>query len=411
MLDGLQFLLSGTLYDSAGDERLFYEEFDTPQNNNGIARKLDNDSFGSFFGSVSYRDFTLQGAFIDREKENPTAQFVGANGFNQPGLETVDERSYANLKYAHDFTDVVDITAQIYYDRNDFTIGYPLEIPGVITNLSKEKATGEWWGAELQLNKRLWDRHIVTLGAEYRDDFRQDRRLATQGSEFEVHRDQQSHGVYAQGDFGVLTNLHVNAGVRYDQYGDFDATINPRVAAIYNPLEKSTFKAIYGTGFRAPNFLELALSQPDELEPEEITTYELVYEQEIGQHWRSSVSAFYNDMDDLIVFENGFTNFDATTKGIELALAGDWTNGISGRASYTLQETENRSTDSDFPDSPMHLVKLNVCAPLIREKLFAGLEFQYTSSRETVFTTAGGQRMAGKDVSGFGIVNFTLFRL
>ncbi|HEY9510481.1 MAG TPA: TonB-dependent receptor, partial [Verrucomicrobiae bacterium] len=45
----------------------------------------------------------------------------------------------------------------------------------------------------------------------------------------------------------------------------------------------------------------------------------------------------------------------------------------------------------------------------IREKLFAGLEFQYTSSRRSVFTAADASTVSGSDAPGYGIVNFTLF--
>ena len=47
--------------------------------------------------------------------------------------------------------------------------------------------------------------------------------------------------------------------------------------------------------------------------------------------------------------------------------------------------------------------------PLLRDKIFAGLEYQYTSSRRTVYTTSSGISLAGLDTSGFGILNFTLF--
>src|SRR5204862_6755522 len=112
----------------------------------------------------------------------------------------------------------------------------------------------------------------------------------------------QSHGVYLQGDFAVLTNLHLNAGARYDQYGDFDPTFNPRVALIYDPIKGSTFKAIYGTAFRAPNFTELGDPRFQNIQPEGITGYELVYEQQIGKKLRSSLSGFFNVVDYLIVF-------------------------------------------------------------------------------------------------------------
>jgi iron complex outermembrane receptor protein len=392
---------------------LYYPEFDERissnpgATNNGVAQGRDDDMAASFFGSASYRDFTLQGGYSQREKGNPTA-LIGAD-FNDTRHRTTDERSYGALKYARSFTEIVDVTAQVYYDRYDFEIGYP-----VGTSLFKDVMVGEWWGAELQLNKRIWQRHILTLGAEYRDDFRQQLRGVDESTGLiynEVNRDRQSHGVYAQGDFAVLTNLHLNAGARYDQYGDFDPAFNPRLALIYNPFKSSTLKGLYGTAFRAPNFMELSDPRFQDIKPEEITAYELVYEQEIGRHLRSSVSAFYNQMDDLIVLRDGsFTNFNADTKGLELALEGFWTNGIRCRLSYSLQNTDDRSTSTVMADSPTHLFKANVSVPVFRDEIFAGLEFLYTSRRHTVFTSnTGGATLAGDDTPGFGLVNFTLY--
>jgi len=413
--NGVQVLLSGTLYDSEGAERLFYREFNTPAQNNGVAEDMDADSFGSFFGSLGYSDFTLEGAFNHRRKVNPTAQF-DLTTFNDPRLCTIDEQSYTALKYAHSFPEVVDVTAQIYYDRYTHDIGYPQSLL-VGTNLvfsafSTEKDSGEWWGAELQLSKTLWDRHVITLGGEYRDDFLQEQRISGQ---VPVIRNQQSHGVYFQGDFAVLTNLHFNCGVRYDQYGNFDPSFDPRLALIYNPLKGSTVKAIYGTAFRAPNFTELSDSRFQNIKPEEITSYELVYEQEIGRHLRSSLDGFYNQMNHLIVFDSGsFTNFDADTKGMELALEGFWASGIRGRASYSFQDTtRNSSVAWEMPDSPNHLVKFNLSVPLLKDKIFAGVEFRYASNRRTLHNTtdASGQPITvqGEDAAGYGLVNLTLF--
>jgi outer membrane receptor for ferrienterochelin and colicins len=404
--NGVRLLLSGTLYDSAGQDRLFYREFDTPSQNNGHADNLDGDSFGSFFGSLGYWDLTLQGAFISRDKENPTAQYFTT--FNDSRLRTADDRSYASLNYAHSFPDIVDVSAQVYYDRCDFSIDYP-----IAATVFHEDQVGEWWGTELQLSKRLWQRHTVTLGAEYRDDFRQNFRGTDQntGETYaNLHRSRYNYGIYGGGDFAVVTNLHFNGGARYDYYSGFDPEVSPRLALIYNPVETATLKAIYGEAFRVPNFSELIDPRFQDIDPEKITSYELVYEQQLGRHLRSSLAGFYNHMDDLIVFENGiYTNINVDAKGVELALDGFWANGFRGRVSYSFQQTDNRSGDQDLPDSPEHLVKVNVTVPLYKEKIFAGLEFLYTSSRGTVYTTTTGETLPGAEAAGYGIVNVTLF--
>jgi len=404
--NGLQFLVSGTIYNSDGPDNLFYPEFNTPSQNNGVARKLDDDGFGSFFGSASYKDFTLEGAFVHREKGNPTAQYDTT--FDDPRLRTIDERGYGTLKYEHKFPDEVDVSANVYYDRSDFQIGYP-EVPQFFL----EQQSGQWTGGEVQVNKKIWDRHVITVGAEYRNDFELDRRVfdPAAGQTFtDVHDHRQNYGVFAQGDFVVATHLHVSAGVRYDQYGNFNPSLSPRAALIYNPFRQSTFKFIYGTAFRDPNFVELSDPRFQDIKPEKITSYQLVYEQGIRQNLQSSISGFYNRMDDLIDFENGsYTNFNVDTLGTELALEGKWGNDIRTRLSYTLQHTQNRDTGGGLPDSPMHMIKFNISAPLLKDKIFAGLEVQYTSKRHTAFTDLSGDTLNGPDAAGYAVVNFTIF--
>jgi iron complex outermembrane receptor protein len=404
--NGVELLLSGTYYDSAGEDQLYFPNFDqrisiNPQAaNNGVAQNMDADKSGSFFGSLGYRDFTLEGAFNHREKVNPTAYF--ATAFNDSRLRTTDDQGYAALKYAHSFPDDFDLTARLYYDTYYHEIGYPYPPP----TFYLEQDYGEWWGTEVQLNKRLWDRHQFSVGAEYRDDFKQETAVTGQMPQ---SGNRNSEGVYFQGDIALLDKLHFDGGVRYDQYGTFTPALDPRLALIYNPFESSTFKAIYGRAFRAPSFYEITTSSQN-LKPEKITSYELVYEQGIGQHLRSSLSGYYNEMKDLLVFNSGtFENFNAETKGMELAFEGFWTNGIRCRASYSLQKTTDHTVNWQMPDSPANLIKLNVSVPVIPDKLFAGLEFQYTSSRDSLATLPGPVTVQGEQAGGFGILNFTLF--
>lgn len=404
--NGAHLLLSGTIYDSAGPQRLFFHEFDTPVQNNGVAQGLDTDAYKSAFGSFGFGDFTLQGAFIEREKGNPTAQYFTM--FNDSRLRTIDDRGYANLRYAHSFSEVADVSAHLFFDSSDFKIRYP--IGGTVF---KETDRGESWGADVQLTHRLWDKHALTAGAEYRDDFKQDRLLVSEdtGQVFTaVRQNRQVVGVFGQADIALWTNFHVNAGVRYDRSGDFASAVSPRAALLYSPLESSTFKFIYGTAFRAPNFLELSDPRFQNIQSEDITSYQLVYEQQLGPHLRSTLSGFINDMNNLIVLESGsYTNYDVEGKGIEVALQSFWASGIRGRASYTLQRTQNTSLDQSLPDSPQHLFKFNLSVPLYKEKVFASAEFQYTSTRHTLFTDPTGATVTGADTPGFGVFNLTLF--
>lgn len=399
--NGLELMLSGTIFESEGAESLFFKDFNTPANNYGVAVEGDADSYKSFFGRVAWRDVSVEGAFITREKVIPGAKFLA--DFNDPRLRSIDDRGYANVKYAHDFEQFAEVTAQVYYDRQNLDIGEPYA-----GTLYRDAQSAQWWGAELQLTRRFWDRLTLMLGGGYQDDFEQKQKYydVAGGTVFrDVSRDRQNHGVYLQGDWSVCTNLVLSVGGRYDQYGDFDPSYNPRLALIYNPVDATVLKALYGTAFRAPNFFELSDPRNQNLSPEKITTYELVYEQGIGNHLRSSVVGFYNEIDDLIAFRNGsFVNFNAEARGVEVALEGSWVRGLRGRVSYTYQETRDRETNETLPDSPHHLAKINLSVPVWKEKVFFGVEGQLVSKRTTL-----GAMLPAETAGAYGVVNLTLF--
>lgn len=408
--NGLELILSGSMQGNDGAEQLYFPDFDSPISNQGLARNLDGESSWSAFSSARYGCLSLEAAFNHREKDNPTAQYF--TSFNVPGLTTKDDRGFVNLKLSKEIPGVFDVLAQVYYDYAAHSIGYPFGPPPAGPFYSEEEV-GQWGGVELQLSKHLWEKHLITVGAEYRNDFSQTDLVyepATHTKFTDTQSDRESYGIYAEGDFELLKELHLNSGVRYDQYGNYSPAVDPRVALIYNPFEHSTIKAIYGTAFRAPNFLELSDPRFKNINPEDITSYDLVLEQEICRNLRASASGFYNRMNDLIVFTDGkYQNIDVESEGIEFALQGAWQNGISGRASYTLQDARNLSTSLTLPDSPHNLVRLNLTAPLIKDKVFASLEFQFTDQRSTLFTTATGQTLPGQNVGAYNIVNFNVF--
>ena len=211
----------------------------------------------------------------------------------------------------------------------------------------------------------------------------------------------------------ILENLILNAGLRHDYYDTFGGTTNPRVALIYRPLEPTTIKFLYRTAFRRPSPYELYYSDgnvsskanPD-LKTETIETYELVLEQTLGKGFRMATSLFFNKIDDLISLETDaadgldvFRNIERLeTKGVELELEKEWDNGLKGLMSYTYQETENKQTDEAVTNSPRHLAKANLMVPLLKDKIFAGLEEQYVSKRKL---------LNGSDTGSAFITNLT----
>ena len=412
--NGLEMILSGSIYDSKGQD-LYFKEFDDPATNNGVAENCDDDQYRSFFGRLSCRDFILQGGYVSREKGIPTASFESE--FNDPRNRTVDGQAYVSLKYKHRFNNQLAVMARLSYNHYNYDGDYVFDyseddVPYILVN--KDVGRGKCWGGELKLTKNLMAKHRFVLGAEYRDNIQQDQSNYDEKVYLDDKRDAKNWALYVQDEFQILHSLIFNAGLRYDHYDTFGGTTNPRLGLIYAPIEKTSLKLLYGQAFRAPNVYELYYddgedtqkANPD-LEPETIKTYELIVEQYIGTHFRGSVAGFYYEIDDLIgqhtdptddllVFKN-LEEIEA--KGLELELEGKWDSGLKGRVSYTFQKAEDRQTGDVLSNSPKHLAKFSVGVPLIKEKLFAGMEAQYMSTRRT---------LADKDADAFWLTNLTL---
>lgn len=56
----------------------------------------------------------------------------------------------------------------------------------------------------------------------------------------------------------LIEALNFEVSGRFDHYSDFGTTLNPKFAADWVPLDGLTFRATYGTSFRAPSFGELS---------------------------------------------------------------------------------------------------------------------------------------------------------
>lgn len=409
--NGVEAFLSGSISDSNGD-RLFFKEFADPASNNGITEHTDYDRSYSTLAKLSLADFTLQGLYGSRTKGIPTASF--GTDFNDPRNKTTDAWWFVDLKYERELANRWNVTGRLFYDVYDYRGNYIID--GVV---NRDLGKGSWWGGELKGAAKLFDRHKLVVGAEYRDNLHQDQKNFDEEPFTLFVDDKRTSYLWAlnvQDEVTIFSNLLLNAGVRYDRYSTFGSTTNPRLALIYTPLEMTTFKILYGSAFRAPNVYELYYddgrdlrANPD-LGPEKIKTYELIYEQYLGNNLRGTVTGFYYEIKDLIsqVQETDadgnefsiFRNIDEVkAKGVETELEGKWEGGLTGRASYSFQQARDSATDQTLANSPEHLVKVNVTVPLMRDKLFIGVEEQFASRRKT---------LAGNFAKSFFLTNLTL---
>jgi iron complex outermembrane receptor protein len=423
-VNGTDVVLSGTLYDSAGEQRFYLPVFDDPATNNGIAENADGEGAGSLFLRLSRGGFTLEGAYVDREKTAPSAPY--GTIFNTDQTTIDDVRSYLELRYDGTVGERTALTAKVYLDdyryRGDFLYDYAEEGEPPLPVVSRDEGDGTWWGVESHAVIAA-GAHTVTAGGEYVRNVREDQ------SNFDLDpatgdkdpaaiylddvRDSWSWGLFLQDEYNLGKRVHLTVGARYDRYETFGGTFNPRAALVWSPGETTVLKLLYGTAFRAPSVYELYYTageqykQNSDLQPEEIATYELVLEQKLGSVWRFTAVGFHYRISDMITLvedpADGAFYYDNTGKmkasGIELEAAGTWPGGLQAVASWSWQEVRDEETDDIVANSPQQLAKARVLAPLFSRRVFLGAEAQYVASRTTV---------PGGEAGSYALVNATL---
>jgi len=410
---GAQTLLSGSFYDSAG-QTLFFPEFNTPANNNGITRNTDYDRYHDLLWTTSFRNFTLQAVDNRREKGIPTAPF--GTTFDDPENHAIDQHQYVDLSYQAAIGHAWELSARTYYDRYGYDATWPYSVGGP----NVDYARGQRWGSELQLSRTFWQKHRLTFGSELRDNFQQDQKNYNTTPVVVYIDDRRTSWMgagFAQDEYAITRRLTVNAGFRYDRYTRYGGSTNPRVGLIYRPFEVTSLKLLYGSAFRVPNVYEayygnntgsngLYLLNPL-LNPESTKNVEAVWEQKLGNRFQFSSDVFRDYISNLISLEEDpLTGLvmnnnaaKARSTGVEFEVGGRFSGGLHGSLSYTFTEAENQQTNHILVNSPRHIAKINLTAPLYRQRVFASMDGQYVDSRRS---------LAGNRVPAFPIFNVTL---
>ncbi|MBA6391575.1 TonB-dependent receptor [Colwellia sp. BRX10-3] len=400
--NGVEVLLSGSYYESDGDDKLYYPEFDDPTTNNGFATSVDSGKNDNLFAKLAYNNFTVTASYQEQEKVNPTGSYETV--FNSPITRGWEQTFYVDAKYQELLSDGTDISARIFYDEYNYMghWAYDYSDEGDLSDIVnwQDEANGKWWGSELMVTKEFFQNHRVTLGGEYRNNFDEKSKSWDIYEVFQViDTNSYTWGVYLQDNIQLHENLVLNLGLRYDYFSELDNSTNPRIAAIWDPIDNTTVKLIYGSAYRAPNVYELyyddiGISQkaPDQLSPETINSIELILEQRLNNSLNLVASLYQNKIeklialttdpsDDLLVFEN---QNDVTAKGFEIELQGHWQNGWNGAFSYTYQNSEFDISAITLPNVPQDQVKLNITTPELAYGFTAGLNLQYESARKTL---------------------------
>jgi iron complex outermembrane receptor protein len=410
---GTAFLVSASrhLYDG---ENLYYPEFDTPQENNGIAEGLDYERGARLFASASHGPFSATLVQGRRVKGMPTAALM--QPFNDPRSRTVDRQSYVNLAWRDAAGPSEELSARLAHGRYDSLGDYVFS--DETRSMGHVGSKARWWGAELTFVSTRFDGHKLVAGIDIQRNYRLGQYIHTEHPDYpDLEDDNASHrsGIYLQDEIALGDAVLLNLGLRHDHGSGRDPATSPRAALIWRVTPATTVKAIHGTAFRTPNSFELNFTFPGEggrtsnpeLRKERIRSSELAVVHDLGNNAHVTAMAFENRVDDLVtlmidprMFTTRFENAEpASARGVEVEYERQWQSGASLRASYARARTSRPSfaapgmsiasigidLNSNPPDinSPEHVAKLNAAVPL-PFGWRAGIEAQYTGPRNAL---------------------------
>jgi iron complex outermembrane receptor protein len=393
---GSDWMVGVSAYGRRGGD-IHFSQFDDPATNNGVAQGLDGERYLKMIAKLNVGDWQFDAGQSIRRKNVPTGYY--GTVFNQPGNFVEDRYSYIDASYAKSFAPDWSANLRLRAGHYEFTGQYIYP-----TGLNRDTAQASWLGADYLLTYTGWARHKLLVGGEVQDDRRLDQAnfdLSPRVVLLDDHRRMSSSGFFVQDEWRFAPAWIANFGARIDHVGDFGMT-SPRAALIHRLTPAATLKLIYGRAFRAPNAYERFYSDGanqklnPELQPERITTQELVADYAVSPALRLSANYYHYRINNLIdqVTDPAdgllvFVNRPALhAHGLELEteamLAGDF----HVKASVSRQMVEQ--SFGEAVNSPKWLGKLLLDGPLLSTGWTLGLNLQAIDRRTSVAAAVPG---------------------
>jgi outer membrane receptor for ferrienterochelin and colicins len=396
---GANLLLSLSVFNNAGEHSIYVPEYDSPETNNGQAIDMAGEKGYHLYSNLTWHDWNVTALFGGRQATQPISW--GATIFNDPGTHVADTPNFVDATYVHSFHSSDSLQWRTYYGLYRFrgTFRYPLEDGTEDNRLS---FYGDWVGSQLNYRFDLSHFGSLTVGALGQFDLRALQHTADVTPAprviFQTDKRDRSFALFAQDEWDLLKHWKLNVGARFDTSLYRRNFVAPRVALIYQPSSRTSYKLLYGRAFRNPTAFELfytdseaqARSNPD-LRPEGANTFELVLERKLTRRFNALVSGYHYGIQHLIVGDytpDGFFQYrnadGVSASGAEVELNGHPVPWLELTASLAIQRAVNSRSSYPLPNSPGQLGKLRFAVPLMKTHVSLAGSMRYMGSRQTL---------------------------
>lgn len=398
LANGLAFSVAGTLDRSRGIDH-FFPEYNTPDENHGIASGLDFERRGTVMFSATSGPWRLHGRYGSRIKGIPTGAYESL--FNARDSYSRDEFSFVELNHDRRLAPAVKLGTRTYFNSYLYRGAYPNEYnPDGSTWSVHDVAVQRAVGSDASLRWDLTAGNRLTVGTEvrYSPHLQYSSENFLRVDELLIDKPSTTISAYVQDEHQVSKAISFLAGARYDHYRAGLQAVSPRLAMIVAPSRSTVVKLLYGSAFRAPSAYEAEIegdqnARNANLRPEVAQTLELVGQRRFTEQVELTLSAFQYRMRRLIdltadsltgmyVYQNVGS---ARSRGLEAGMTARMGARASGYANYTLQHTIDEFGEQ-LTNSPTHLIKAGAgvtTTPWLRP----AVQLRYESGRRTVYDT------------------------
>lgn len=367
---GKKFENSADVLFSLSDYQTAGRKFTYTLNEENISNNNHAENYRMFL-KTSYKNLTLESALVSHEKDIPSYPHTGIN--SQTPLKQKDRNNFARLKYDADITSNTKISTSLWYGH----YFYDAEDSIYDDTLYQYGTKAKWYGYDLKLIGTWFDKHLISLGAEYRHDYLfSDYRIYGTFNDKYTYEPIKTYTTYFYDNYELFPLLTLNYGARVEQRNNnnYNKGISPQIALIWQAHENTILKLSTSKTSRQPT-----LNEYTEGKLENAKKTEFVVEQLFDSNIKFLTSFYHYHISDRSPW---FNNSNIKAKGIESEIKKYFDNEVELKASYAYQKAY-QGEDGNIPlvNTPDHLAKLHIATPIIGKNLQTGLELLHVGTR------------------------------
>lgn len=321
------------------------------KNSNVKTGSYDQKGFSAKIG-VEKEQYAASLDYAQNKGNSMYVKDINDENFALIGLKNVAQdfkNEIINLKGRVNVTDTMSVSARLSQFKDDLI---QKNSPDFINNKTQE--------AELSTKWQFTPHQNIMVGVAHQKT-ETDLLSISDWSTVDYLKDVNSTGYFIQHQYKD-EKLNTQAGLRVEDHKTFGTHTVGQLAARYQILPATSIYSNIGTAFRAPSNNDLYAigwgANPD-LKPEESVSYEIGVDQNLTDNLTVGLSAYRNEVDNLITWENSrnINKKEATFTGGELNL--NWAqDDLMLNLGYAYVQPKDKETDKDLARRPRQSLTL-----------------------------------------------------